>query len=124
VVAWLKCEFLQDRVGEVMGGQVSGVAAFGLFVTLDGAYTEGLVHITALPEDYYHFDPIHHRLVGERRRRSFRLGDRLTVRVMRVNLDDRKIDLDYAGHDGEHTPAAGTPDKPKSARPDKRKRKR
>jgi len=97
-------------------------------VTLDGAYTEGLVHITALPEDYYHFDPIHHRLVGERRRRSFRLGDRLSVRVMRVNLDDRKIDLDYAGRDGEHTPAAGaapvpTP-KPKRARADKRKNKR
>jgi ribonuclease R len=124
VVAWLKCEFLQDRVGEVMGGQVSGVAAFGLFVTLDGAYTEGLVHITALPEDYYHFDPIHHRLVGERRRRSFRLGDRLNVRVVRVNLDDRKIDLDYAGRDGEHAPAAGAARRPTSAKPDKRKKKR
>jgi ribonuclease R len=101
VVAWLKCEFLQDRVGEVMGGLVSGVAAFGLFVTLDGAYTEGLVHITALPEDYYHFDPLHHHLTGERRRRVFRLGDRLQVRVMRVDLDDRKIDLDYLGREGE-----------------------
>ncbi|WP_372717086.1 ribonuclease R [Immundisolibacter sp.] len=97
VVAWLKCEFLQDRVGEVLGGIISGVAAFGLFVTLDGAYTEGLVHITALPEDYYHFDPIHHHLTGERRRRTFRLGDRLQVRVVRVDLDERKIDLDYAG---------------------------
>lgn len=99
VVAWLKCEFLQDRVGEVMGGIVSGVAAFGLFVTLDGAYTEGLVHITALPEDYYHFDPLHHHLTGERRRRVFRLGDRMQVRVMRVDLEDRKIDLDYVGRD-------------------------
>ena len=101
VIAWLKCEFLQDRVGEVMGGLVSGVAAFGLFVTLDGAYTEGLVHITALPEDYYHFDPLHHHLTGERRRRVFRLGDRLQVRVMRVDLDERKIDLDYLGREGE-----------------------
>ena len=97
VVAWLKCEFLQDRVGEVLGGLVSGVAAFGLFVTLDGAYTEGLVHITGLPDDYYHFDPLHHRLVGERRRRVFRLGDRLQVRVARVDLDERKIDLDFVG---------------------------
>ncbi len=109
VIAWLKCEFLQDRVGEVMGGLVSGVAAFGLFVTLDGAYTEGLVHITALPEDYYHFDPLHHHLTGERRRRVFRLGDRLQVRVMRVDLDERKIDLDYLGREGERVaePAVG-----------------
>jgi ribonuclease R len=99
VVAWLKCEFLQDRVGEVLGGLVSGVAAFGLFVTLDGAYTEGLIHITGLPDDYYHFDPLHHRLVGERRRRVFRLGDRLQVRVARVDLDERKIDLDFVGRE-------------------------
>jgi ribonuclease R len=126
VVAWLKCEFLQDRVGDVMGGQVSGVAAFGLFVTLDGAYTEGLVHITALPEDYYHFDPIHHRLVGERRRRSFRLGDRVQVRVVRVNLDDRKIDLDYVGRDDEHTPASdsGAPPRYQAKKADKGRKKR
>ncbi|GAB4357408.1 MAG: ribonuclease R [Immundisolibacter sp.] len=99
VVAWLKCEFLLDRVGEVLGGLVSGVAAFGLFVTLDGAYTEGLIHVTALPDDYYHFDPLRHRLVGERRRRVFRLGDRLQVRVARVDLDERKIDLDFVGRE-------------------------
>jgi ribonuclease R len=116
VIAWLKCEFLQDRVGEIMSGLVSGVAAFGLFVTLDGAYTEGLVHITALPEDYYHFDPLHHHLTGERRRRVFRLGDRLQVRVMRVDLDERKIDLDYLGRDGDQTTPPDTqPDTPRSA---------
>lgn len=124
VVAWLKCEFLQDRVGEVMHGQVSGVAAFGLFVTLDGAYTEGLVHITALPEDYYHFDPVHHRLVGERRRRTFRLGDRLQVRVMRVDLDERKIDLDYVGRDGEGTPMSAAPASQKTKKTAKSKKRR
>ncbi|MFP5464674.1 MAG: ribonuclease R [Gammaproteobacteria bacterium] len=123
VIAWLKCEFLQDRVGEVMDGMVSGVAAFGLFVTLDGAYTEGLVHITALPEDYYHFDPLHHHLTGERRRRVFRLGDRLQVRVMRVDLDERKIDLDYLGRDGDQTTPPDTqPDTPRSTRRRARKK--
>jgi ribonuclease R len=100
-----------------MGGLVSGVAAFGLFVTLDGAYTEGLVHITALPEDYYHFDPVHHHLTGERRRRVFRLGDRLQVRLMRVDLDERKIDLDYLGREGEPVAApAAARDAPRRAR--------
>jgi ribonuclease R len=72
------------------------VTGFGLFVELTDIYVEGLVHVTALPGDYYHFDPVHHRLAGERTGRSFRLGDTVEVRVMRVDLDERKIDFEMA----------------------------
>ena len=94
VDAWLKCEYLQDRVGEEFAGVVAAVTSFGLFVELSDLYIEGLVHITALPGDYYRFDPAHQRLVGERSGRTFQLGDKLTVQVARVDLDDKKIDLE------------------------------
>jgi ribonuclease R len=93
-VEWLKCEHMLERVGEELPGIISGVASFGLFVELEGIYVEGLVHVTSLPNDYYHFEPVHHRMEGERTGRSYRLGDRITVRVMRVDLDERKIDLE------------------------------
>ena len=86
VVSWLKCEFLQQCIGETYEGVVSGVTGFGLFVELDGLHVEGLVHITSLPQDYYRFDASKHRLVGERTRKVFRLGDSLTVNVARVDL--------------------------------------
>jgi len=94
VMAWLKCEYLQDRVGEVFEGVVTAVTNFGLFVELSDIYVEGLVHISALASDYYHFDPVKLRLLGEKSGRSYQLGDRVTVQVARVNLDDRKIDLE------------------------------
>ncbi|WP_420821492.1 ribonuclease R [Pseudomaricurvus alkylphenolicus] len=97
VVSWLKCEYLQDHVGDVFEGVVSAVTSFGLFVELRDLYVEGLIHITNLPHDYYHFEAAQHRLIGERTRQVFRLGDELTVRVARVNLDDRKVDLDMVG---------------------------
>ncbi len=97
VTNWLKCEYMRERVGEVFPGVISAVTGFGLFVELTDIYVEGLVHVTALPDDYYHFDPIHHRLSGERSGRSFRLGDSLSVRVARVDLDERKIDFELAG---------------------------
>jgi ribonuclease R len=93
-VAWLKCDYMRDKVGEVYTGVISGVTGFGLFVTLREVYVEGLVHITALPNDYYHCDPIRHHLRGERTGRQYRLGDALAVRVMRVDMDDRKIDFE------------------------------
>ena len=96
VTNWLKCEFMKDRVGETFPGVVTAVTGFGLFVELTDIYVEGLVHVTALPGDYYHFDPVHHRLAGERTGRSFRLGDTVEVRVMRVDLDERKIDFEMA----------------------------
>jgi ribonuclease R len=94
VQAWLKCEYLQDHVGDEFNGVVSAVTSFGLFVELEDLYIEGLVHITALPGDYYNFDASHQRLTGERTGRSFQLGGRVRVQVARVNLDDKKIDLE------------------------------
>lgn len=104
VVNWLKCEFMQDRVGEDFDGLVTAVTNFGLFVELRDIYVEGLVHITALPADYYHFDQIHHRLTGERAGRSFRLGDLVRVKVARVDLDDRKIDFELVVDAGSLKP--------------------
>jgi ribonuclease R len=94
VVSWLKCEYLRDQVGAVFAGHVSAVTGFGLFVELKDLYVDGLVHITALPHDYYRFEAAQHRLVGERTRKVFGLGDELTVRVVRVDLENRKIDFE------------------------------
>jgi ribonuclease R len=91
--AWLKCEYMQDKLGETFNGTISGVSSFGFFAELDGIYVDGLVHITALDNDYYHFDPIGHRLTGERTGTVYRLGDRVRVQVAAVNLDERKIDF-------------------------------
>ena len=95
-VDWLKCEYMMDKVGEDYDGIVSSVTSFGLFVELKDIYVEGLVHITALHNDYYHFDPAGHRLRGERTGRVYRLGDPVRVKVVRVDLDDRKIDFEPA----------------------------
>ena len=96
VVNWLKCEYMKDRVGESFPGVITAVTGFGLFVELTDIYVEGMVHVSALPGDYYHFDPVHHRLTGERTGRSFRLGDTVEVRVMRVDLEQRKIDFEMS----------------------------
>jgi ribonuclease R len=92
-VDWLKCEFMMDKIGEEFSGIISGVTTFGFFVELKDIYAEGLVHISVLPDDYYHFDPIKHELSGERAGKRFRLGDVVEVRVARVDLDERKIDF-------------------------------
>jgi ribonuclease R len=94
VVSWLKCEYLRDQVGEVFEGVISAVTGFGLFVELKDLYVDGLVHISALPHDYYRFEPAQHRLVGERTRKVFGLGDELVVKVVRVDLENRKIDFE------------------------------
>ena len=94
VVDRLKCVYLETRIGEEFDGMVSGVTSFGLFVELDYGRISGLVHVTGLPNDYYHFDPVTHRMKGERRGRVFQLSDRVKVRVLAVNLDDRKIDFE------------------------------
>ena len=95
-VDWLKCEYMLDKVGQEFEGIISSVTSFGIFVELKDIYVEGLVHITALDNDYYHFDPAHHRLRGERTARVYRLGDQVRVRVVRVDLDERKIDFELA----------------------------
>ncbi len=101
VDSWLKCQYLVDQVGNEFSGVVTAVTGFGLFVQLDDLFIEGLVHITGLPRDYYNFEAAHHRLVGERTRRVFRLGDRLSVIVTRVDVDERKIDFDLVDGSGD-----------------------
>ncbi len=97
-VDWLKCEHMLDKVGQEFDGVIASVTSFGLFVELNDIYVEGLVHITALDSDYYHYDPASHRLIGERTRRMYRLGDPIRVLVTRVDLDDRKIDFNLASN--------------------------
>ena len=100
-VAWLKCFYMQERVGEEFDGIVSGVVDFGLFVQLDGLQVDGLVHVTALGQDYFARDRSGFRLVGRSSGRVFKLGDRLRVRVVNVSLDDRRVDFELAGTAGE-----------------------
>ena len=95
-VSWLKCEYMQDKVGQVFPGRIAAVTGFGIFVELDEIYVEGLVHVTSLRNDYYSFDAVKHRLLGERSGQVYRLGDKMHVLVVRVDLDDRKIDFDLA----------------------------
>lgn len=93
-VLGLKCEFMMERVGLEFNGLVTGVTAFGLFVELQDIYIEGLVHVTALANDYYSFDPVRHRLTGERTGKTYRLGDPVKVKVVRVSLEEKRIDLE------------------------------
>ncbi len=93
VEAWLKCYYMRDRVGEVFDGTISSAVAFGIFVALDGVYVEGLVHVSDLGSDYFHFDAAKHQLSGERTGRRFRLGDRVRVRVARVDIESTRIDF-------------------------------
>ena len=97
VIRWLKAEFMMDKIGEEYDGYISGVTNFGIFVELVDVYVDGLVHITALGNDYYHFDAAHHRLMGERTRKIYRLGDKVRIRVVRVDLDEAKIDFELVG---------------------------
>jgi ribonuclease R len=115
VQAWLKCEYLQDHVGDEFNGVVSAVTSFGLFVELEDLYIEGLVHITALPGDYYNFDASHQRLLGERSGRSFQLGGRVRVQVARVDLDDKKIDLELIDSQPPRKSAGGKGGKARTA---------
>ncbi len=94
VIDWLKCEFMQHKVGETFEGLITAVTSFGVFVELRTVFVEGLVHVTALPNDYYHYDGAGQRLRGERTGRTFRLGDPIAVQVARVDLDQRRIDFE------------------------------
>ncbi|AVR87944.1 ribonuclease R [Thauera aromatica] len=93
VVAFLKCYFMQDRVGEEFTGSVSAVVPFGLFVALDDIFIEGLLHISDLGSDYFHHDETRHALVGERTGKQFRLSDRVKVQLVRVDMATNKIDF-------------------------------
>jgi ribonuclease R len=97
VVSWLKCEYMQDKIGESFAGVISAVTSFGFFVELADLYVEGLVHVTGLGQDFFKFDPVSHQLKGERTGKTYRLGDSVNVIVAGVNLDDKKIDFELLG---------------------------
>jgi ribonuclease R len=90
---WLKCYYMRDHVGRTFSGSITGVTGFGVFVTLDDYFVDGLVHISELGRDYFQFDAARHMLMGERTKKRFRLADRMTVKLVRVDLESRKIDL-------------------------------
>ena len=90
---WLKCYYMRDHVGGTFSGSITGVVPFGLFVTLDDYFVDGLVHISELGRDYFQFDAARHVLLGERTGKRYRLGDRMTVKLVRVDLETRKIDF-------------------------------
>ncbi len=90
---WLKCFYMQDQIGGTYPGIVTGVVPFGLFVTLDDYYVDGLLHISELGRDYFQFDATRHQLIGDRTKKRYRLADRLTVKLVRVDLESRKIDF-------------------------------
>jgi ribonuclease R len=93
VEAWLKCKYMREHLGEEYSGVVSSVATFGIFVTLDAMYVEGLVHITELGGEYYRFDEVRQELRGERTGIRYAIGTRVQIQVSRVDLDGRKIDF-------------------------------
>ena len=115
VIKWLKTEFMLDKIGEEYEGVVTGVTNFGLFIELKEIFVEGLIHVTSLGNDYYHFDPERHLLLGERTNQSFRLTDEVRVRVARVDLDEARIDFELLEKLGSHFDELSAP------RPGKRK---
>lgn len=93
----LKCEFMQDHISNEYSGVISSVTSFGMFVRLNDLHIEGLVHITALGNDYFHYDNERHRLIGERTRQVYSLGDEVEVRVRSVDMEEKQIDFELAG---------------------------
>ncbi|MGB2078622.1 MAG: ribonuclease R [Vibrio sp.] len=99
---WLKCEYMQDHVGDELDGVIANVTGFGFFVRLNDLHIDGLVHISTLANDYYQFDAPGQRLIGESFGRVYRLGDAVKVKVLAVNLDERQIDFEMI--DSERQP--------------------
>jgi ribonuclease R len=97
VEAWLKCQYMSDKIGEDYDGVITGVTNFGVFVQLVDLQIDGLVHVTSLLNDYYHFEPGEMCLVGERSRTRYGLGDKLRVTVARVDLETKRIDFRLSG---------------------------
>jgi ribonuclease R len=93
-IAWLKCEFMLDKIGGEFDGVITGVTSFGVFVQLQDVFVEGLVHVTSLENDYYELDAPRHRLVGARSKKVYQLATPLRVRVAKVDMEQRRIDFE------------------------------
>ena len=96
-IAWLKCEFMLDKIGDEFDGVITGVTSFGVFVQLQDVFVDGLVHVTSLENDYYELDVPRHRLVGARSKKVFQLAMPLRVRVVNVDMEQRRIDFEPVG---------------------------
>ncbi|MCK5719362.1 MAG: ribonuclease R [Thiomargarita sp.] len=94
VISWLKCQYMQDKITQEFDGIITSVTGFGFFVELRDIFIDGLVHISSLKGDNYHFDHIHHRLLASNSGKSYRLSDQVRVKVVRVDLEEKKIDFD------------------------------
>lgn len=117
VVNWLKCYYMQDKLGETFEGVISAVVSFGIFVALNDVFVEGLVHVSDLGRDYFHFDAARHQMLGERTGQRYRLGDKVRVKVARVDLESAKIDFVLA----EEEPARPVTEATKTVEPGKAK---
>ena len=93
LLQWKKVKFMADKVGDEFDGYITGVAAFGLFIELVEHFVEGLVHVSTMADDYYRFVERAHMLRGENTQKVYRLGDKVRVQVIRVDLERRQIDL-------------------------------
>ncbi|MDX2502860.1 MAG: ribonuclease R [Gammaproteobacteria bacterium] len=125
--AWLKCEYMLDKVGEEFNGIISTVTGFGLFVLLDDIHVEGLIHITALKDDYYQFDQFNHKMKGERTGKTYQLGGKISIKVAAVNLDERKIDFvpqNIAPASDSHSGSKKSPGTSKIDKPGKKKKRK
>ena len=119
VAQWLKAEFMQAYVGEEFDGRISGVKEFGIFVELSDFFVDGLVHVTMLGNDYFHYDPRHFLMTGERTGVKFRLGGEVRVKVLRSDIDTGKIDFGLISVDGKEM-GLDAKNKPASRGKDKR----
>ncbi|HVF16455.1 MAG TPA: S1 RNA-binding domain-containing protein, partial [Steroidobacteraceae bacterium] len=106
-MSWLKCEYMQHRLGEEFDAMVTSVVDFGLFVQVKGVQVDGLVHVSSLGADYFSRDRSGFRMVGARSGKAFRLGDHLRVRLVNVGIDERKIDFELADVRGEQRAVRG-----------------
>ena len=131
LLQWKKVKFMADKVGDEFEGYVTGVAAFGLFVELIEHFVEGLVHVSTMADDYYRFVESAHLLRGENTQKVYRLGDKVKVQVIRVNMEVRQIDLGLVEilervREGERGPrrskAAPKSDSKRKQRPGRRER--
>lgn len=115
----LKCHYMQDKVGEQFDGVISSVTNFGLFVELKDIYIEGLIHVSQLGDEYFHYDPIKHIMVGEHTRRTYQLGQEVRVKLVRVDMEERKIDFEFVEENGPKKHKKG-----KKSKKDKKKQKK
>ena len=98
MLEWVKCDYISEHVGDDFQGVISGVTRFGIFVQLPELFVEGLVHVSSLRGDYYHYNQERQTLMGERTNQTLGMGDQVKVKVARVDVDDRKIDFELISH--------------------------